>query len=431
MTTAQQQLLPTARRRAVPRRRRRQAYGVSTPGAYSSTPAWWSREHWRSELLADLQSQDVHQLRSSVGTRGPVSCRAIYAVATAISAAADGATGRNAMPGNTALSTKASELDPDSANYWARVATSSGYGLTTIQKAVQVLAARGWLALIRTGKNYLTREDRTEMWRAGTAARQRRNVWACTLPPHVRQPVPQRPAEGCRGADSPAPPARTQPPPVDNSTASDTSAGLGCDLPTTRRVRWVSSVEMDNYFKPERASRTGAPRRAPSKDGHTHRTYRADTRVVRLAKDLRARLPWLRHVPHQRIMPSLHRFAVQGWTARDVQVHLDQLIKQRGWTVPGGPGEAVRDYTGQVHQRSASTMRSPWGYLAYLLRHLDPGDLAAEQAYAAETAAREEYQRQLVFGPPCVHGQPAGDVPSPTRGVLACLECRRQRRPHD
>ena len=187
--------LPRPRRHLPRRRSRRQSYGVSEPGTYATTPAWWSREHWRSELTADLRSDEVSQLRAAVGTRGPVSVRAIYAVAVAVSAAADGATGRNALPGNAALTAIAAELDPDAANYWTQVATSSGYALTTVQKAVQVLGARGWLVLVRTGKNYLTRAERTEMWRAGVPARQRRNVWACTLPRHVPGPTPDAATE--------------------------------------------------------------------------------------------------------------------------------------------------------------------------------------------------------------------------------------------
>ena len=205
---------------------------------------------------------------------------------------------------------------------------------------------------------------------------------------------------------------------MDNFPAADTTADTGCDLPTTRRVRWVTSVTGEKNFKPEPASRTGAPRRAPGKDGRSDRAYRADQRVVRLAKDLRSRVPWLRHVPHQRIMPPLHRFALAGWTARDLQAHLDRLLELRGWTVPGGPAETVRDRFGSVHHRPGTTMRSPWGYLAFLLRHLDPTDLAAEQEHAAHLAAAEQYQRQLIYGVPCPHGQPAGDVPLPhSRGA--------------
>lgn len=401
-------------------RRRRQSYGVIEPRAYATAPAWWSREHWRSQLIADLGSNEVSQLRAAVGSRGPVSVHAVYAVAVAVSAAADGATGRNALPGNAALAAKAAELDLEAANYWAQVATSSGYALTTVQKAVQVLRARGWLVLVRAGKNYLSGADRTELWRAGAPARQRRNVWACTLPGDLRRPTPVAATE--RRMDKPLAEAT-----VDNSSAADATADTGCDLPTTRRVRWVPSVTGENNFTPEPASRTGAPRRAPSRHGRSDRTYRTDQRVVRLAKNLRSRMSWLRHVPHQRIMPPLHRFALAGWTARDLQAHLDRLLELHGWTVPGGPAETVRDRFGSVHHRPGTTMRSPWGYLAFLLRHLDPTEIAAEQEHAAHLAAAEQYQRQLIYRAPCPHGQPAGDVASPTRGVLACPMCRHDR----
>lgn len=123
-------------------------------------------------------------------------------------------------------------------------------------------------------------------------------------------------------------------------------------------------------------------------------------------------------------MPSLHRFAVAGWSAAELQAHLDRLLERCGWSVPGGPAETVLDRYGKTHHRPASAMRSPWGYLAFLLRHLDPSDLAVEQRYAAEQAARKQYQLLLIFGAPCPHGQPAGDVPSPTGGILACPLCR-------
>lgn len=405
---------------AAHRRRRRRGcggYGVTQPGAYTSTPAWWGREHWRSALLSDLQTDEVRELRSAVGTRGPVSMRAIYAVAVAISAAADGATGRNALPGNTALTLKAGDLDDTDPDALARLAASSGYGLTTVQKAVQVLARRGWLVLVRPGKNRLTRGERLELHTAASKVRRRRNVWACTLPAHVRRPEP--PARGRQ--HTPA-----HPPAVDNPPDGKPSTDPGCDLPTPRRGMWVPCVRPDKNFKPERASRTGAPRRTPTRNGRPGRTHRTDPRAVQVATDLRTRVPWLRHVPHQRIMPPLHRFAVAGWSAAQLQAHLDRLLAQRGWTVPGSPGETVRDRFGRAHHRPASTMRSPWGYLAFLLRHLDPSDLAGEQQHAAELAAREQYQRLLIVGSPCPHGQPAGDVPSPTRGVLACPLCRRE-----
>ncbi len=119
-------------------------------------------------------------------------------------------------------------------------------------------------------------------------------------------------------------------------------------------------------------------------------------------------------------MPPLQRYAVAGWTARELHAHLDRLIASRGWTVPGRPAELIeRDSGGQVRVRvrKATTMKSPYGYLAFLLRQIDPTDLATDQAYDAALRATEHYQRQLIYGSPCPHGQPAGDIPLPTKGI--------------
>jgi hypothetical protein len=49
---------------------------------------------------------------------------------------------------------------------------------------------------------------------------------------------------------------------------------------------------------------------------------------------------------------------------------------------------------------------------------------ALDAHIAAIEAAQRTYERQLIVGPPCPHGQPAGDLPSPLRGHLACPACR-------
>ena len=45
----------------------------------------------------------------------------------------------------------------------AALQTATGYGLTTLQKAARVLAARGWIVLVRSGKNRLTPAERSEL----------------------------------------------------------------------------------------------------------------------------------------------------------------------------------------------------------------------------------------------------------------------------
>jgi hypothetical protein len=119
-------------------------------------------------------------------------------------------------------------------------------------------------------------------------------------------------------------------------------------------------------------------------------------------------------------MPPLTRFAAAGWTAADVQDALDSLLATRGWRVPAGrpgrgPDGAERSYP----------LRSPWGYLAMLLRGLEPTDLTARHEHERALA---DYQELLRTGPGCPHGQPGGDIPSPTKSILACPLCRRVRR---
>jgi hypothetical protein len=120
-------------------------------------------------------------------------------------------------------------------------------------------------------------------------------------------------------------------------------------------------------------------------------------------------------------MPALDRFARAGWTAADVQRELDQMLAARGWEVPSGRVSTTK--AGREHRYP---LRCPWGYLAMLLRALEPTDLAAQREYdRAMRAAQLDYERLRRSGPECVHGEPAGDVPSPVKGIRACPMCRR------
>lgn len=380
-----------------PRRgcRRGCAYGVATPGAYSAIPAWWSRDSWRSACWADLHTDAVAHLRRQVGRRGAVSVAACWALALALSASADSATGRNAMPGNAALVARPDAVGPTAADRaaLARLQAATGYGLTTLQKAARVLAARGWIVLVRSGKNRLTVDERAELRRTGSTACRHRNVWACTNPLHLRAAVE----------------------PVDNPLRGKPCAASGCDLPTTRRVCGRSPVGLSKIFEAERASRTGAARPRP------RRSHNADPRTMRLAGDLKARVYWLRRTPHQRIMPALDRFAKAGWSAADILRELDRTLARRGWEVPTGRVSTTR--TGRQHRYP---LRCPWGYLAMLLRTLEPTALVAEREHArAVRDSQARHQQLRRTGPECPHGEPAGYVPSPVKGVLACPLCRR------
>ena len=88
-------------------------------------------------------------------------------------------------------------------------------------------------------------------------------------------------------------------------------------------------------------------------------------------------------------------------------------LATRGWRVP-------------------SRLEQPAAYLATLLRPLDVEDRpgALDEQLRAVEAAQAAYERSLQFGPHqgplCPHGQPAGAVPSPRYGRLACPSCRVQ-----
>lgn len=121
----------------------------------------------------------------------------------------------------------------------------------------------------------------------------------------------------------------------------------------------------------------------------------------------KGRLRWLSAVHGRRLAPTLSRFARAGWTPRDVDRAVVDALAARGWRLP-------------------REIKHPAAYLAGLLRAVDPADRpgALDEQLAAAEAAQRAYERQLFVGTPCEHGRPAGDVPSPLRGHLACQSCR-------
>lgn len=110
--------------------------------------------------------------------------------------------------------------------------------------------------------------------------------------------------------------------------------------------------------------------------------------------------------------PLLTPFARADWTAHDVERAAAESLAINSWRVP-------------------AELAMPAAYLARLLRGRDPADrpTAGDELYdahlAAVEAAEATYARlRSPGGPPCPHGMPAGDVPSPVRRILACPSCR-------
>jgi hypothetical protein len=133
----------------------------------------------------------------------------------------------------------------------------------------------------------------------------------------------------------------------------------------------------------------------------------ADLRARRLAEAVRRRLPWLSDVPAGRMTPLLARFAVAGWTDVDVELAVRDALAARGWRRP-------------------AQLSHPWAYLAMLLKPLDAEDRpSVTEALVEEMERRERaYELERVYGKPCPHGMPAGDVVSPRAGIVACPFCR-------
>jgi hypothetical protein len=324
------------------------------------------------------------------------------------------------MPGNDALIAKPGQLDPDDAAYYAQLAAATGYSRSTVQKAIRVLEARGWLVRVRLGKNWLTKDERLEVHQSGSAARRRRNVWACTIPPHLRTQAVRRRAPSHKRTKTVAATEECASS-VDNCPTEAPGDTQTCTLPATLRVSGFAHQPATKIFKPEQASTNAPPGRPSTKQAPMTRTYRADWQTVRLAKDLRASIYWLRDVPHQRIMPALNRFAKGGWTAADVQNALDNVLAARGWTVPS-------DHTpvSKAGHEQHYPLRCPWGYLAMLLRGIDHADLTYDRAHKQDLRRNQsDYELLLIDGPPCPHGHPGGHIPSPIKGIRACPLCRR------
>lgn len=134
----------------------------------------------------------------------------------------------------------------------------------------------------------------------------------------------------------------------------------------------------------------------------------AEVRRDRLIAGARTALPWLSGVSPRRLR-WLGRFAAHGWTQRDVELACAEVLTARGWSVP-------------------RELAQPAAFLWALLREVDPGDrpTALIEAQLAEERARREWLWQTRFSAnECPHGQPAGDLPHPIDGHLACPFCRK------
>jgi hypothetical protein len=254
--------------------------------------------------------------------------------------------------------------------------------LSTVQRARRVLKDLGLVVELVRGRSIMTRAERLAAWRRGSSHR----CVAAEFALCSRRHRPRRPHRRPTAVERDTPPSAS--PETAPLTKSSTSLRA---TPETRR---------------------GAPRPTATPKKPPRGRRRAQAATGRLVEGTRTRLRWLSAVPTPRLAPPLHRFAQAGWTPRDVERALDDALAARGWRLPP-----------RIHH--------PAAYLATLLRPLDPADRpgALDEWRANRERAQRAYERQLIYGPPCPHGQPAGHLPSPLRGHLACPACRTSQDP--
>jgi hypothetical protein len=356
--------------RALPRTHPRTQRGITTrrvsagihgaPGATSRLPAWWSAEDWTGEVKATLR------LHRDVCQIHHVEADTVLAVARGMAGYADHATGRDCRPTNE------------------RLVTDVRVSLSTVQRARRVLKSLGFVVELVAGRSFLTREERLAAWRRGSAHRQLAAEFAL-----------------CGGRDRPRRPHRRRHPQLHRvAVERDTP-------PPSHEVRGESHLSR-THLRATTETKKAAPRPAPTKEATNRGGRRGHPLARRLAESVQRRLTWLRGVPLSRLVPLLTPFALAGWTGRDVERAADEARAMRGWKVV------------------PAKLDHPASYLARLLRGVDLADRpgAVDEFIAAVEAAGRRHELQLRIGTPCAHGQPAGNVPHPVHGHLACPLCR-------
>ena len=378
-------------------------------GATAGLPAWWGATDWVEAEVRDALTEHRDICRAH-----HVEPDTALAVARGMAAYADFETGRDCRPTN------------------ARLVADLRVSLSTVQRARRVLKALGLVVELVAGRSIMSRDERLAAWRRGSSHRHVAAEFAlCSRRrrPRGKRSVTTGPGSGRAAFHRPA-----------SSTGAVTRSRSRLHLvdrdtpPRALPERLVSHLRT-THLQAKTEQKKAAPRPAPTKGvnqdqigGHLRavqatperpvgapvgvgstppRSTGSDPRTRRLADSVTRRLGWLRGTSPRRLAPTLHRFATAGWTPRDVERAVADALASRGWRLP-------RD------------IQQPAAYLATLLRTLDPEDrpgaLDAHMAQVEE--AQRIYERLLVFGRPCPHGTPAGDRPSPLRGLLACPSCR-------
>jgi hypothetical protein len=350
---------------------RRVSAGITAePGATSLAPAWWGATDW-----IEVEVRGAVREHRDVCKDHHVDPDTVVAVARGMAHYADHKTGRDCRPTN------------------ARLVELLRVSLSTVQRARRVLKQLGLLVELIRGRSIMTRAERLSAWRRGSSHRAIAATFALTS--RGRSRPARGPEMGPSQLDVDAQVVSARPTAVERDTP-----------PGAHKVSvYVQLGRTHLRATTEQRGRRSAPAHTETSDGR--KAGRLDPAARRLAEGARFRLAWLRGTSARRLAPTLHRFARAGWTAQDVERAVVEALTARGWRLP-------------------RELAQPAAYLATLLREVDPADRpgALDEQRAAAERAQRAYERRLIHGTPCPHGQPAGAEPSPLRGHLACPACR-------
>jgi len=334
-------------------------------GAYAALSCWWSATRWvehvervyrRHYLLLRPQLVDV--------TGGGVSLRAVLAVATAHASTADFSTGRNSWPaiGDTGGS--------------CGLAAATGFGARTISRARTFLRLAGLATEVQPGRT------RTKLEQLASHERGDKNRgWTAVYALHHTSTHP---------VDNPVTIPAGQPP-----DGTPPRSGLVPSPSLEERVVSTST-------KRPAGSADGAPRRASTRRGVREGACDPAGVGLALSKALRAHPEcpgWIRRYSPHAYAAALTRWALAGWTDRDVIQHLND-VATTGFRVYDTPHNPVKYLLALLHRADIGERPTVWRDAhAAAEAQAAAQRLAAVPAQLAATTAAREAGRAALNGP--------------------------------
>jgi len=296
-----------------------------SPGVYARVPCWWSAERWLQHVEQVYRRHYLlvrYQLVATTG--GGISLPTILAVAAAHAAAADFGTGRNSWPllGQTRAQ--------------RGMTATTGRGERTISRARTFLRLVGLATEVQEGRQrtLLERLDSTER---GDKAR----GWTAVYALHHTNTHP---------VDNPVPIPAGQPP-------DGTPPRSGLVPPPSLGERVVST-----RAEHPAGSADGAPRHTSTRLGLREGPSDPVGVGLVLSKALRAHPEcpgWIRRYSPHAYAAALTRWALAGWTDRDIIQHLDD-VATTGFRVYDTPHNPVKYLLALLHRADIGEPPTVW-----------------------------------------------------------------------